>query len=187
MWWLINRFPWTMVTWHYDSSRRNLFLEDYHISASLFVFRGSNTKLFFAIYLLYFYYMLWHERNTPTHLTSDMRLLNDITSFSHLLCSYTCIHSLSTWHRTRALRMRTPLTNTGSGRLLVNLLTPLEITTTHLTSDMRPPSLSHTGSDRTYEDLLPTDIFTPIFGAHSNMHAYIKGPFANFKYDFVHV
>ena len=79
---IIMHFTLTMVTWHDDSSRRNLFLEDYPISAFLFVFPGSNTKLFLAIYLLYFRDMLWHDRNTPTHLTSDMRPLNDITSHS---------------------------------------------------------------------------------------------------------
>ena len=80
----------TVITWHYDSSRRNLFLEDYPISASRFVFRGSNTKLFFTICLLYFSDMLWHDRNITTHLTRDTRPSNDITSFSHLLCSHTC-------------------------------------------------------------------------------------------------
>ena len=80
MWWLISRFTRTMDTCHDDASRRNLFLEDYPISASLFVFRGSNTKLFFTIYILYFRHMLWLERNTPTHLTSDTRPTNDNTS-----------------------------------------------------------------------------------------------------------
>ena len=67
----------TVITWHDDSSRRNLFLEDYPISASVCVFRGSNTKLFFAIYLLYFRHMLWHDRNITTHLTLDTRPMND--------------------------------------------------------------------------------------------------------------
>ena len=70
----------TLITWHDDSSRRNLFLEDYPISASVFVFRGSNTKLFFTICLLYFRDMLWLERNTPTHLTTNTRPTNDDTS-----------------------------------------------------------------------------------------------------------
>ena len=48
----------TLITGHDDSSRRNLFLEDYPISASLIVFHGANTKLFFGIYLLYFREML---------------------------------------------------------------------------------------------------------------------------------
>ena len=94
----IMQCTWTMVTWHDDSSRRNLFLEDYPISASLFVFRGSNTKLFFAICLLYFRDMLWHHRNIRTHLTTNTRPPNDITSFAHLLCSHTCIPPHSTWH-----------------------------------------------------------------------------------------
>ena len=42
--------------------------------------------------------MLWLERNTPTHLTSDMRPMNDNTSFSHLLWSHTCNPLHSTWH-----------------------------------------------------------------------------------------
>ena len=151
MWWLISRFTWTMDTWHYDSSRRNLFLEDYPISASLFVFRCSNTKLFFTICLLYFCDMLWHERNTLTHLTTDTLPLNDITSFSLRLCSP---HS-SSHPDTRPPNDNTSLTHTDSAPTHVNLLTRLHITTYHLTSETRPSSLSHTGSDRTYENLHP--------------------------------
>ena len=78
-------FTWTMVTGHDDSSRWNLFLEEYPISASLFVFRSSNTKLSFTIYLLYFRDMLWHECNITTHLTTNTRPPNDITSHSPTL------------------------------------------------------------------------------------------------------
>ena len=105
-----------MITWHDDSSGRNLYLENYSITASIFVFSGSNTKLFFAIYLLYFRDMLWHDRYMTTH-------------------------------QTRALRMATPLTHSGSARTHANLLTPLDIVTPHVTSEMRPPidntSFSH--------------------------------------------
>ena len=70
----------TVITWNDDSSRRNLFFEDYPISASVFVFRGYNTTLFVTICLLYFSDMLWLERTTSPHLTSDMRPPNDISS-----------------------------------------------------------------------------------------------------------
>ena len=52
----------TIITVHDVSSWRNLFLANYLISASLFVFRRSNTKLSFAIYLCYFWHMLRHDQ-----------------------------------------------------------------------------------------------------------------------------
>ena len=52
----------TPVTWYYDSAGINLFWENYLITASLFVFPGSNTKLFFAIYLWDFCDMLREDQ-----------------------------------------------------------------------------------------------------------------------------
>ena len=117
----IMQFTWIMVRCHDDSSRRNLFLEDYPISASLFVFRGSNTKLFFGFYLLYCRDMLWHHRNMKIH--QDSRRLNDITS-------HTC-----------------------TARTHGNLLTPLDIVTPHVTSDIRPPNDNTSFSHRLWSQM----------------------------------
>ena len=107
-WWLIAEEYWklsrplyyivflgsSLITWHDDSSRRNLFLEDYRISASLFGFRGSNTKLFFAIYLLYFRDMLWHDQNITNHLTSHSSPPNENTILTLALVPHMKISTL---------------------------------------------------------------------------------------------
>ena len=60
----------TLITRHDDSSRSNLFLEDYPISASLFVFRGSNTKFFFRKlpFLLLFDALTRTKHTNPSHM-----------------------------------------------------------------------------------------------------------------------
>ena len=64
-----------------------------------FVFRGSNAKLFFAIYLFYFWDKLTPDRKMTTHLTSDMLPPNDKTSHSHRFFSHTWTprHGIFTW------------------------------------------------------------------------------------------
>ena len=78
MWWLISRFTWTMDTWHYDSSRRNLFLEDYPISASLFCVTRLHYKIIF--------------RNLPFILPSHALTRTKHTNTSHNG------HTPSEWH-----------------------------------------------------------------------------------------
>ena len=128
---------------HDDSSRRNLFLEDYPISASLFVFRGYNTKLFSKC--------IFYTSVTSSD-TFERRQLNShrirppqtTTPHPHTFSGPTHV-SLFTWLdiMTRALRMTTPLINSGSARIHVRLLTRLDITTTQFTSVTCTPNESN--------------------------------------------
>ena len=115
----------------------NLYLEIYIISASLFVFRGSNTKLFSLIYLLYSCVKLRYDPKKATRLTSytpfEWHYLSPRPSLvAHLETSSL---DLTSWHliseRTCGLLMTTTLSHTGSGRTHEDLL-PLW----HLRSDL---------------------------------------------------
>ena len=157
----------TVVSWHDESSPKNLFLEEYPISPSLFVFRGSNTKLFSTIYLLYFYDMLWDDRNIRTHLTTNHALhMTSPLTHPHRLCSPTRKSPHSTWHDDNSSHIgRAPI----EWQQLT--LTPA------LIAHMKTPSESV--------------IIDPLFRAHSltcmPIKAYIKRWFAYVNYDLAHV
>ena len=163
MWWLISRFTslfsmaqqWSRAMM---THRGGIYFWKTIPLAHVFVFRGSNTKLFFTICLLYFSDILWDERNTPTHLTSDMHPMNDNISFSLRLWSHACKSPHSTWHHDNSSHLEHTMSEWR-----------------HLT----PALIAHMKTSFQH------DIFTPTFRAHPDMDAYIKEWFAYVKHDFV--
>ena len=155
--------PRTMVTWHDGSSGRNLFLENYRISASLFVLRGSNIKLFFAIYLFYFSDILRHDRNLIRHHT---RALLMTTRLSHT--------GSGRPHGTLLTRLQIMTIHLTSGTLPPNVLSSFSHRLwSHMCTLLPNPRSSLRSSARTLGQVY--------------IKPYINGSLADVKYNYDHV